>query len=395
MRSKVGQVPALIALHFFVGFVFWYGIEKIFLARELNIGPSGIAAIVTIYMVIVLILNVPASVVSDRWGRKRMLVLATICFIFANILLGSSNNFAMYLVGTAFWGFFSISYSGTYEAILFDSLKQEKREKMFQKIDAWSRLFFMLGIAISSIASGFIADWLGLRSVYFLSAVPLIFALVALAIVHEPTVHHDDEETEDIMKHGYFSHLINAFKSVWKSPILRLVMFGTIILFIIQTPMYEFNQYIYIELFTSPVLVGIFGGLAGFVLAVGFLIAIKRTFSPRSLLLLIGVAITLVALLANNFSLIFLGFALASVSILENALQTQLQHATTSRTRASVTSAVSLAGNILIVPFVFLFGIIAQGSSIWLAYLIDGGVILVLALCYFIFTAADNRLKKV
>jgi MFS family permease len=395
LKSRKAQVPSLIALHFFVGFVFWYGIEKIFLAHQLNIGPSGIAVIVTLYMVMTLVLDVPASVLADCWGRRRMLTIAVFCFILANIVLGSSQTFTMYLVGTALWAFFTVSYNGTYEATLFDSLKEENREKDFQKIDAWSRLFFMLGITISSIASGFIANWLGLRDVYFASIVPLICALVALAIIHEPSVHHGDE-VEEVMKKGYISHLLHAFSTVWNSPTLRLVMFGAIILFFIQTPLYEFNQYVYILLFKTPVLVGIVGGLGGFVLAIGFFIAIrrKRPFSIRILVLLAGVAMTMEALLANNYSLFFLAVALIAGSILENALQTELQHATTSRTRASVTSAVYFVGNVLIVPFIFLFGAVAQNDSIWLAYLITGGVVLAMALGYFLLSRRTSSLKS-
>ncbi len=389
LQSKSAQVPSLIGLHFFVGLVFWYAIEKIFLANELHVGPTGIVAIVTLYTMIVLVLDVPAGVIADRWGRKRMLVTAIICFIIANVILGSSQDFAMYLIGTVFWGFFTVSYNGTYEAILFDSLKEKKHEKEFQKIDALSRLFFMIGIVISSMVSGLIADWLGLRSVYFLSVIPFIIALGLLFFkIREPKMIHADEEIEDIIKRGYFAHLLHAFKSVWKSPVLRLVMFGTIILFFIQTPLYEFIQYVYIELFQTPLLVGLIGGVGSVFTTLGFYIAIKRKhmFNPRLLLLLSGVAVAIIALLTNVGSLLPLAFLFVFVSIIENALQTQLQHSTTSRTRASVTSAVYFAGNVLIIPFIFMFGAVAEGGSIWLAYLINGGVILAMALGYFILT---------
>lgn len=391
-QSRVGQIPSLIALHFFVGFVFWYGIEKIFLANQLQIGPTGIAAIVTLYTVMTLFLDVPASVIADRWGRRRMLIVSVICFIIANIVLGGAQSFVMYLIGSAFWALFTVSFGGTFEAIMYDSLKEEKREKAFQKVDAWSRFFFMIGISISSLTSGFLADQFGLRSAYFLSAVPLVLALLALLfITKEPRVHHDDEDAEATMKMGYFAHLLHAFRTVWRSKSLRLVTFAMIIMFFIQTPLYEFNQYIYIVLFQSPVLVGIFGGLAGFMLAVGFFIAIKRAFNPRVLFILTGISITMVALLSNNFSLIFLAFVLAGSAMLENALQTDLQHATTSRTRASVTSAVYFAGNVLIIPFVFIFSAIAEHQSIWNAYLLNGLIVLALVVIYIVLQRISRR----
>jgi hypothetical protein len=197
------------------------------------------------------------------------------------------------------------------------------------------------------------------------------------------------------MKMGYISHLIHAFRIVWRSKSLRLVAFAMIIMFFIQTPLYEFNQYIYIVLFQSPVLVGIFSGLGGFMLAVGFFIAIKRAFNPRVLLILTGISISLVAVLANNFSLIFLSFVLVATAMLENTLQTELQHATTSRTRASVTSAVYFAGNVLIIPFVYIFGIVAEYQSIWNAYLIDGVVVLALIGTYIFLQTRSNKKEVV
>jgi MFS family permease len=251
----------------------------------------------------------------------------------------------------------------------------------------------MIGIVISSMVSGLIADRLGIRSVYFLSVIPFIIALVLLLVkVHEPKIIHTDEEIEDIIRRGYFAHLFNAFTSVWKIPTLRLVMFGTIILFFIQTPLYEFIQYVDIELFKTPLLVGLLGGIGSLFTTLGFYIAIKRKhlFNLRPILLLAGMAVTIIALLANVGSLLPLAFLFIAVSIIENALQTELQHATSSRTRASVTSAVYFAGNVLIVPFIFLFGYVAQHDSIWQAFLIDGGVVLMLSFGYFLLTRSSR-----
>jgi MFS family permease len=392
ITSRFTQVPALIAVHFLVGFIFWYGVEKLFLSNILHIGPTGVAAIVILYMVMTLVLDVPASVLADRWGRKRMLLLAVLLFIASNVVLGSSPNFAVYLVGTALWALFTVSFYGTFEAILFDSLKAQKREAAFQKVDALSRFFFMIGIGIASIASGYLVDHFGFRGVYFLTIIPLLGALIALSFVKEPDV-HSDGEAEDVQKRGYVAHLLHAFKLVWREPKLRLVMFGVIILFFIQTPLYEFSQYIYIALFKSPVLVGLFGGLiGGFVLAGGFLLALKIRVNPTILLFVAGLSIFILAILSSNFSLIFLSAALAGGAMLENALQTELQHATTSRTRAAVTSASYFPGNVLIVPFVYIFGAVAQGHSIWLAYSIDGVVILVLTIGYVIISKEKSKL---
>ncbi len=58
-----------------------------------------------------------------------------------------------------------------------------------------------------------------------------------------------------------------------------------------------------------------------------------------------------------------------------------------------MTSAVYFVGNVLIIPFVFLFGFVAQNDTIWQAFLIDAGVILAMALSYFILTGRSKVLQ--
>ena len=59
-------------------FVLWYGIEKIFLKNTLNLSLTQIASIPLVYMLVSLVLELPSSVLSDRWSRNKTLALAFI-----------------------------------------------------------------------------------------------------------------------------------------------------------------------------------------------------------------------------------------------------------------------------------------------------------------------------
>lgn len=375
------QIWLLILFRFSVGFTFWYGIEKLFLRDELQVGPQGIAYIAAVYMVTTLLLDVPAGVLADRWGRKRTLVLSVVLFIIANILLGASTSLVWYLAATFFWALYNVTIDGTFQALLFDSLKERGSEQRFQKIDALAGVAFMLGVTISSLASGVLAEQVGLREVYYVSILPLFVALGCLFFVREPKVTHDEHDA--IIK-GYWRHLSGAFGEVIRSPRLRLSVVGMVGLYFILTPLYEFQQYVFIALFDSVVIVGALNGLSGFFLAVGFTIALYKKV-PILLLLVAGVTCMGTILVSQNTIALGALAALAIVAtLLQNSVSTELQHATRSRTRAAVTSAVNLIGNTMMLPYVFLFGAMAELWSIWLAYGVTAGVLVIIATSYFI-----------
>src|SRR5665213_4130761 len=82
----------LYGIYFFIGMIFWYGIEKIFLTRVLHFGPSIIAYIVIVYGVIQITLNVPTGLLADRWSRKGMVVVSLLILLVSTTILGTSST---------------------------------------------------------------------------------------------------------------------------------------------------------------------------------------------------------------------------------------------------------------------------------------------------------------
>lgn len=360
------QIRLLTILNFCVGLVFWYGIEKVFLRDSLQIGPTGISQIVIVYMAVTLLLDVPAGVVADKWGRKKTLALALTFFVASNAVLGLSQDFTMYLLGTVLWGLFTVCFYGTYEALLYDSLKADGKQSHYQKVDATTRMWFMIGIAISSLVSGLMAQIVGLRGVYFVSIVPLIVGIYCVSRLVE-TIHHDDDETALEETKSHLQYFIAAFRDISASYKLRIIALGMVLFFLALTPLYEFAQYVYIALSHSTVMVGVLNGLSGVALALGFWIALHRVYNQYFLIITLFLAIALIGVFQNYFSVLCVFVACTVASLFENRIQTDLQHSTKSKNRASVTSAVNFIGTVLVVPVIVVFGAIAE-KSIWLAY---------------------------
>lgn len=369
MASYKHQLAKLYTISFLVGFVLWYGVEKLFLQNQLGVGPSAIAAIIAIYMTLTLVLDVPAGVLADRWGRKNMLVAAIGFFIAADIVLGSSTSFLMYCAGTVLWGLFTVSYYGTYEALLFDTAKHLKRKGEYSRINATQKAYFMLGIAISSILAGFIASQLSMQASYYLSIIPLLIAgVVALSLTEPPRDDGDDESIEEETV-SHWKQTFRAIKEVAATRVLRSIALSMLVLMAMQNPIYEFGQYVYMAAFNGdPFLVAVVNGVGGLMLVVGFLLA--RCYTGKYVVFAIAMiaAIALMAVLQNIAGVGMLMIALLLMPLMENTVQVSVQHAVTSKRRATMTSAINFVSNVFVVPFAFVFAYVAEHASIWTAY---------------------------
>src|SRR5215472_16645861 len=103
---------------FFQGFVFWYAVEKLFMTT-IGLNKAAIALATALYIVVMLVANVPFGILADRWSRKGVLYIATAMLALASLICGLSHDFWTYVIGESLWGLFFACYSGIYDSITY------------------------------------------------------------------------------------------------------------------------------------------------------------------------------------------------------------------------------------------------------------------------------------
>ena len=101
----------------------------------------------SVFAISVVILEIPTGYFSDRYGRKKALIIAWIMSLFGMISYSLGYNFYHFLIAEMFFAF-SISFeSGTISTFVYDTLLELKQEKRY-KIVWWNILFTgMLSLA--------------------------------------------------------------------------------------------------------------------------------------------------------------------------------------------------------------------------------------------------------
>lgn len=235
------NITKLIVANFFTGMVLWYGIEKLFM-QQIGISPLGVGVNAAVFLLITVLFDVPSGVLADRWNRKYVLLLAMTSLMASTFVLGASSGLLIYLFGTVLYGFYIVLASGTFQAIMYDSLHEIGLEKQYDTYQGRAYAMFLLGIAISSLAGGYVSEWYGYQWAYFISLLFVFVSFVCIATVKEPKFHKLHSDTK------LLQHIAISIKGITSNAmVLQLALF-VIFAALLRSTQNEFAGLYYIAL---------------------------------------------------------------------------------------------------------------------------------------------------
>lgn len=119
------------------------------------------------------ILQIPFGIASDRWGRKRMMVIGLLLFVAGSVLAALATSVLGLCLGRAVQGAGAISAAVT--ALLADQTRDEVRTKGMALVGMSIGLMFALSLVISPVLTAKI----GLSGLFVVTAVLALAGIVA------------------------------------------------------------------------------------------------------------------------------------------------------------------------------------------------------------------------
>ena len=151
------RLAPLIAAFFFGGVALWVPIEKLFLS-EIGFTPQTIGVMAAAYAAVVPLLEVVSGVLADRWSRRGVLVIGN-AGAFGSVLVGGlSSNVWMYVVAAMLLGVYFAMQSGTFDAIVYDTVLEETGSSdRFESVVGRVRMAESLSLTLGALAGGALA----------------------------------------------------------------------------------------------------------------------------------------------------------------------------------------------------------------------------------------------
>ena len=154
-------------------------------ARGFSLWEIGLAE--SVFHIVSLLCEVPSGMVADLLGRKKALVSGGVLAVTSNLLMAFAPNLFAICFAMALNALYGTLFSGTFTALVYDSLKTEDREDEYLQISANSSQISMLASALGSLAST-VQRFLGFAGFYLLSALFEGVSTLACRWMNEPIV---------------------------------------------------------------------------------------------------------------------------------------------------------------------------------------------------------------
>lgn len=230
-------------------------IQLFYLKRGLN--PSEILYLGIAWSVATLVFEIPTGYLADSIGRKKTIILGVILNIIANLLMFVAYGFWPFAAITAILSLSFSCFSGTDDAIIYDSLREVGDEKSLLRISGK----YLSAARVSKIFTPFIGAIIAenltnfqFNILLFINAFSSFAALVTSARLVEPNRFVDVSEKET----GIFRDSVALIKN---NPNLAKIILNKTLVFI--------GDFVFWKIY-QPLLIGI--GFSVFYLGILYLI---------------------------------------------------------------------------------------------------------------------------
>lgn len=204
--SSMRNVRLAYILSFVSELYFPISIWLFYYLRYLDFSQIGI--LTAVKLISSILFEVPTGAFADKKGRKKAIVISF--FMYGLVMFGFAgvSAFWMFIVLDVFKALSSAFYSGSMEAIVYDSLKETGEENKYDKVVANMESIAWIGLFVSSVLGGFLYHF-WFRSPYLIQGtLYIVSGFIALGLV-EPKIDSKKYSWTETIKENFsgFSEL--------------------------------------------------------------------------------------------------------------------------------------------------------------------------------------------
>jgi len=349
-------------LVFFKNSWFWLGVWVFYYLRYTNY--AGIGIIETVLIITMTMAEIPTGAIADLIGKKKTLFFSFLIQAIGNVMFGLSSSF-IFLVFSVFVSAIGAAlFSGTLEALVYDTLKQDNQQAKYDKKIANINTIQLIAPAICGALGG-LMYMANPRLPFFASGVFYLLGCVVTIFLTEPII-----DTIRFSASNYVLQIKQGFKQLTKTnditnQTILLLSIGVIVVIIDEM----LNSFLGVEF-------GLKAGSMGILWAVIYVVSalasqtiplLNKRLGQNNTILFSGGIIAITMLLSPLLGLVFGGLSLlvrsSSQSIYWGLTSIAINNNTESKYRATTISTFNMIRNIPYVLCAFFIGTLSDKYS--------------------------------
>ena len=356
---------------------FWLGIWVFYYLRFTNY--AGIGILETILVVTFTLTEIPTGAIADLLGKKKALILAFLFQAAGAFIMAAAQNFEMLALSVGVMCVGGSLYSGTADALVFDSLKEEGKEKLYDKKISNINTIQLIVPAICSIIGGYLYT-ISPSLPFYANGVGYVLGLCVALFLIEPHI-----DTEKFSMRNFITQNKQGLKQLFNtSEMKRYTLLLISIASIIVISWEMLDAFLAFEFGFNEVQLGILTAIL-FVISAGasqLTPLLRKRLQDNTLVFILGIGMGITFILSPFLGLVFGGVSLALrasfQSIFENTSSIIINNHTESKYRATTLSTFNMMSNVPYVLGAYLVGVLADVYSARYMALVLGVAMLVL-----------------
>jgi len=177
-----------------LGFSLLFPFFALYVTHKFKVGMTEVGILFAVFSVSSLIGSFPGGALTDRFGRKGIIIFSLVSTSVSSLLLGFVNEFQLFLFVAFISGMFTDVGSPAYDAIFMDLLPVEKRTSGF----GLRRVVYNLSMVVGPIIGGFIATRSYLALFILDAVISLIVAFLVFVLIPETRAAAAAEDQESV-----------------------------------------------------------------------------------------------------------------------------------------------------------------------------------------------------
>lgn len=208
--------------------LFYYAISFVFLLQTKGFSFAQIMLTDGLYPIFKIALNIPSTMIIDKIGKKKSLLLANFILALYLVLLMLCNGLLSLIIAYVVMAF-SFTIKNIAESnMLYESVSHKKGKGMFAKIEELGARNYYYLDGITSLATGFLFVVNG----YLPIIVSLIFVIISIALTtcfkDISPINSEDNKNLKTKILEYKEEISTASKFIFKSHRLQAIMMFTL-----------------------------------------------------------------------------------------------------------------------------------------------------------------------
>ncbi|MGG3466928.1 MFS transporter [Neobacillus pocheonensis] len=380
------NVNKLYFIMFFHNLIPAYVIERLFWEQR-GMTVFMVVLCEIIYAVTIVILEIPTGILADKFGRKVLLVIGGALSILEFIILLFAKHFWIFALVVFLAGIAGACISGALNALLYDTLLLENREKSFEKIIGRLNSIDFIGSLLAALSGSVLAKFFGFEINYMLSAVSMFVAFGFTIFLKEPPRKHNPDEIK-YMTNGIKDYFFSSISFYRNNPKLIVMIFHAMAIAACVNYLDEFWQLYLDKIGFSVIFFGLFSALISISRIPGNLMAGYLTkYFPVEFILLIVLGVTTIGFLISAFFHGLIGVAMIIIiflisGVVDPVVTGYLHYHANSEIRATIDSIQSLIQKLLVFIVGIGFGIISSEYTIFSGFIFLGTFMSIFFLLY-------------